>query len=199
MQRDTPGRYAFAQYVSYTVSALGSGVVGIWLNTLHRAWVFAAALIVGLRLFANHTNSIEVTRAFEGAVAVLGHFSTRSQQSAHYHTILTHMRLDIDRHQQDLASSERQSSSRLVSRIFSMPPQTSQTSDQSVTISLTSSQPGEVETSSVIESDGQTAPISSLKDYQWLTPTNAPTLLGLDGLASYPWDDFSVPEQGGSV
>jgi hypothetical protein len=69
-------------------------------------------------MFLKEEAKNELRRAFDAGRAVLRKLSIRSQQSELYFEILSDLIKDVDRHRLQVAARERDSSSRLVSRIF---------------------------------------------------------------------------------
>src|SRR5258707_1102201 len=103
----------------------------IQLMIVHRAWSFAAALILGLVMFMAEEPNIQIRKSFESAMAVLRKLSTRSQQSERYLEILSDLIDEVDKRQQQLAALKRKTSSRLVSRIFRLDRQNENSFDNS--------------------------------------------------------------------
>ena len=71
-------------------------------------------------MFLKEEANNELRRAFDAARAVLRKLSIRSQQSERYFEILSDLVDEVDRHKLRVATRKRESSSRLVSRIFSL-------------------------------------------------------------------------------
>lgn len=85
-----------------------------------RAFIFAAALILGLVLFTDSDCDKDVEKSLHAAVAVMGKLSRRSRQAEHYLWILRDMRRDIERLQEQTASKRRESSQRPVKKLLQL-------------------------------------------------------------------------------
>jgi hypothetical protein len=83
-----------------------------------RAFVFAAALILGLILFTDENAARDVRNSLAAAIEVMKKLSRRSRQAEHYHFILRDMEKDIDCFQEQIAMSKRESSRRPVRRLM---------------------------------------------------------------------------------
>lgn len=97
----------------------------------NRAFVFAAALVLGFSMFAHRDVDTEIDSAFTGAITILRMLSQQSAQAVHYLEILTLLESAITQQRQRLSSQARQRRSQYVSRIFSLNdnPQTPARSD----------------------------------------------------------------------
>ncbi|KAJ5919375.1 hypothetical protein N7466_010318 [Penicillium verhagenii] len=85
-----------------------------------KAFVFAAALVLGFSMFAHRDVDSEIDSAFKGALTILRMLAQQSAQAAHYLEILTLLEAAITQQRQRLASQARQRRSQYVSRIFSL-------------------------------------------------------------------------------
>ncbi|KAJ5945893.1 hypothetical protein N7454_002732 [Penicillium verhagenii] len=85
-----------------------------------KAFVFAAALVLGFSMFAHRDVDSEIDSAFKGALTILRMLARQSAQAAHYLEILTLLEAAITQQRQRLASQARQRRSQYVSRIFSL-------------------------------------------------------------------------------
>ncbi|KAJ5657318.1 uncharacterized protein N7484_000967 [Penicillium longicatenatum] len=85
-----------------------------------KAFVFAAALVLGFSMFAHRDVDSEIDSAFSGALTILRMLAQQSAQAAHYLEILTLLEAAITEQRQRLASQARQRRSKYVSRIFSL-------------------------------------------------------------------------------
>ncbi|KAH8422360.1 Zn(II)2Cys6 transcription factor [Aspergillus melleus] len=84
-----------------------------------KAFVFAAALVLGFSMFSqNHTDSI-LDEAFNGAIEILHTLSQQSAQAAHYYEILTFLRNAIEQRRRLLQQTQ-QNNSPYVSKLFSL-------------------------------------------------------------------------------
>ena len=86
-----------------------------------RAFVFAAALILGFSMFSQREVDPGLEETFHGAVDILRMLSRQSAQAAHYFEILTTLGNAINEQRQRLVSQRRQSS-QYVSKLFSLNP-----------------------------------------------------------------------------
>jgi hypothetical protein len=85
--------------------------------------VFAAALILGLILFTDENAARDVRKSLVSAIEIMKKISGRSRQAEHYLFILRDMQKDIERFQEQVATSRRQSSHRPVKRLMQQPAQ----------------------------------------------------------------------------
>ncbi|KAJ5638230.1 hypothetical protein N7490_008109 [Penicillium lividum] len=85
-----------------------------------KAFVFAAALVLGFSMFAHRAVDSEIDSAFTGALTILKMLARQSAQAAHYLEILTLLETAVTQQRQRLASQARQRRSQYVSRIFSL-------------------------------------------------------------------------------
>lgn len=88
--------------------------------TIPRAFVFAAALILGFSMFSHREIDSEIDGAFAGALIILRMLAHQSAQAAHYLEILTLLEAAVTQQRQRLAAQARQRRSQYVSRIFSL-------------------------------------------------------------------------------
>ncbi|KAJ5783265.1 hypothetical protein N7457_005039 [Penicillium paradoxum] len=88
--------------------------------TLTRAFIFAAALVLGFSMFSNREVNSEVDDAFRGALSILRMLALQSAQAAHYLEITTMLEAAINQQRQRLATQARRRRSQYVSRIFSL-------------------------------------------------------------------------------
>jgi hypothetical protein len=150
---------------------------------------------MGLVMFVKEKTSRDIIKAFDSALAVLRKFSSRSQQSEHYHAILTDLLIDVNNRQQQMASRERASSNRMVSRIFSLHSERATDIDDYAVPDL-----DEYQSSS--EDFSNSASNSGRPDYTSIFPSTWSGIDGATGLANhdnftfYPWDDFAMVEEG---
>ncbi|KAJ5813449.1 uncharacterized protein N7503_000199 [Penicillium pulvis] len=85
-----------------------------------KAFVFAAALVLGFSMFAHRDVDTEIDSAFAGALTILRMLAQQSAQAAHYLEILTLLEAAVTQQRERLASQARQRRSKYVSRIFSL-------------------------------------------------------------------------------
>jgi hypothetical protein len=87
-----------------------------------RAFIFAAALILGFSMFTKRESDLELESAFGGARNILQMLSSQSAQAAHYFEILTLLSVAISRQRQSLASQSTSIKARnpYVGKIFSL-------------------------------------------------------------------------------
>lgn len=85
-----------------------------------RAFVFAAALVLGFSMFSNRDIDSEIDSAFGGALTILRMLAHQSAQAAHYLEILTLLEAAVTQQRQRLAAQARHRRSQYVSRIFSL-------------------------------------------------------------------------------
>lgn len=67
---------------------------------MHRALIFAAALILGFSLFVEKDINIETEAMFTGACDIMSLFSIGSPQASRYHKIMMHLAQTIARQRQ---------------------------------------------------------------------------------------------------
>ncbi|KAJ5200845.1 hypothetical protein N7491_008351 [Penicillium cf. griseofulvum] len=85
-----------------------------------KAFVFAAALVLGFFKFCHRDVDSEIDDVFRGALAILRMLASQSAQAAHYLEIITMLEAAINEQRQRLAAQARQRRSQYVSRIFSL-------------------------------------------------------------------------------
>lgn len=85
-----------------------------------RAFVFAAALVLGFSMFSHRDVDTEIDNAFSGALSILQMLAQQSAQAAHYLEILTLLEGAVTQQRQRLSAQARQRRSQYVSRIFSL-------------------------------------------------------------------------------
>jgi hypothetical protein len=86
----------------------------------NRAFIFAAALVLGFSMFAHRDIDSEVDDAFRGAITILRMLASQSAQAAHYLDITNMLESAIIQQRQQLAAQARRRRSQYVSRIFSL-------------------------------------------------------------------------------
>ncbi|KAJ5352765.1 hypothetical protein N7452_001739, partial [Penicillium brevicompactum] len=85
-----------------------------------KAFIFAAALVLGFSMFAHRDIDSEIDQAFRGAMTILRMLASQSAQAAHYLDITIMLEAAINQQRQRLAAQARQRRSQYVSRIFSL-------------------------------------------------------------------------------
>jgi hypothetical protein len=88
--------------------------------TFDRAFIFAAALVLGFSMFSQRDVDPEIDDVFHGALTILRMLASQSAQAAHYLEIITKLEAAISKRRQQLAAQARQRRSQYVSRIFSL-------------------------------------------------------------------------------
>ncbi|KAJ5371496.1 uncharacterized protein N7496_007588 [Penicillium cataractarum] len=88
--------------------------------SLLKAFVFAAALVLGFSMFSHRDVDTEIDNAFTGALSILQMLAQQSEQAAHYLEILTLLEAAVTQQRQRLSAQARQRRSQYVSRIFSL-------------------------------------------------------------------------------
>ncbi|CEJ57965.1 hypothetical protein PMG11_06639 [Penicillium brasilianum] len=88
--------------------------------SLLKAFVFAAALVLGFSMFSHRDVDTEIDSAFTGALSILQMLAQQSAQAAHYLEILTLLQAAVTQQRQRLSAQARQRRSQYVSRIFSL-------------------------------------------------------------------------------
>lgn len=88
--------------------------------TFDRAFIFAAALVIGFSMFSQRDVDPDIDDVFRGALTILRMLALQSAQAAHYLEIITKLEAAINKQRQQLAAQARQRRSRYVSRIFSL-------------------------------------------------------------------------------
>lgn len=87
---------------------------------VRRAFVFAAALVLGFSMFSHRDVDSEIDGAFTGALTILRMLAQQSAQAAHYLEILTLLEAAVTQQRRQMAAQARQRRSQYVSRIFSL-------------------------------------------------------------------------------
>ncbi|KAJ5560756.1 hypothetical protein N7535_008953 [Penicillium sp. DV-2018c] len=145
-----------------------------------KAFIFAAALVLGFSMFSHRDVDPETDVAFRGALTILRMLSVRSAQAAHYLEITTMLEAAVMQQRRRLSTHARQQRSRYVSRIFSL-------SDSPIT---PPSQTGEDEQA------GTATPLlsQSVPSYSWLQSDDGTTVTPpiVDG-ALFDWDGMDLP------
>ncbi|CAG8038773.1 unnamed protein product [Penicillium olsonii] len=85
-----------------------------------KAFIFAAALVIGFSMFAHRDIDTEIDEAFRGAMTILRMLASQSAQAAHYLDITIMLEAAVNQQRQRLAAQARQRRSQYVSRIFSL-------------------------------------------------------------------------------
>ena len=151
----------------------------------NRAFIFAAALVLGFSMFAHRDIDSEIDDAFRGAITILRMLASQSAQAAHYLDISTMLEAAINQQRQRLAAQARQRRSQYVSRIFSL-------SDNPTTLRRQSE--GDEQASNATPLLAQSVP-----SYPWLqseagtgavTPLIDSTLFDWEGMDLPLWDSF---------
>ncbi|CAI7595322.1 unnamed protein product [Penicillium viridicatum] len=84
-----------------------------------KAFIFAAALVLGFSMFSRHDMDPEIDDVFRGALTILRMLASQSAQAAHYLEIITKLDAAISKQRQRLAAQARHRRSQYVTRIFS--------------------------------------------------------------------------------
>ncbi|KAF4548403.1 Fungal specific transcription factor domain-containing protein 44 [Elsinoe fawcettii] len=163
---------------------------------LMKAFVFAAALILGFSLFAQLEVDLETDAMFAGARDILQSFSARSSQAAHYYEILSSLTQTIHRQRQQFAMQSRRRSNAYVGQLFKTaepepPPQLDQTLAESSTDDINSL----INTAKFSDLDMwmQNQPI--FNNLPESTDMVGADLLGWDSLDLGLWDNFPYMNQ----
>jgi hypothetical protein len=91
-------------------------------NINHRAWIFAAGLVLGFSILVHDGADTASRDAFKGAQRVLGSFRRLSAQADQYYHILANFSDAIDAYRAQVRRERRTATPALVERIFSMEP-----------------------------------------------------------------------------
>ncbi|CAI7632052.1 unnamed protein product [Penicillium palitans] len=156
-----------------------------------KAFIFAAALVLGFSMFSHREVDSEIDDVFRGALIILRMLASQSAQAAHYLEIITKLEAAISKQRQRLVAQARQRRSQYVTRIFSLndTPATPQTQ-------------GEGEEGEEEEAVNTTPPLShSVTSYAWLhsddgtaaaasPPMIDGTLFDWEGMDLPLWDSF---------
>lgn len=89
-------------------------------NNIRRAWIFAAALVLGFASLGEGGANADVRGAFRSSQSVLRTFGHLSAQSEQYYRIITSFSDTIDEYWGQIDGGRRQSKRPLVERIFSL-------------------------------------------------------------------------------
>ncbi|KAJ5313202.1 uncharacterized protein N7443_000086 [Penicillium atrosanguineum] len=158
-----------------------------------KAFVFAAALVLGFSMFSHHDVDPEIDGAFTGALAILRMLAHQSAQAALYLDILTSLEAAVTQQRRRMAAQARQRRSQYVSRIFSL---------------TDSPRPARMQS----EEEGRTAATSLIPGgpfYPWAPQDDGPrtvtppvidgAFLDWEGMELPLWDSFPFTEPGSSV
>ncbi|CAI7604362.1 unnamed protein product [Penicillium discolor] len=85
-----------------------------------KAFIFAAALVLGFSMFSHREVDSEIDDVFRGALTILRMLASQSAQAAHYLEIITKLEAAISKQRQRLVAQARQRRSQYVTRIFSL-------------------------------------------------------------------------------
>ncbi|KAF4762748.1 hypothetical protein N7455_003593 [Penicillium solitum] len=157
-----------------------------------KAFIFAAALVLGFSMFSHREVDSEIDDVFRGALTILRMLALQSAQAAHYLEIITKLEAAISKQRQRLVAQARQRRSQYVTRIFSLndTPATPQTQGE-----------GDEEEEEE-EAVNTTPPLShSVTSYAWLhsddgtaaavsPPMIDGTLFNWEGMDLPLWDSF---------
>ncbi|KAJ5128106.1 hypothetical protein N7448_008885 [Penicillium atrosanguineum] len=158
-----------------------------------KAFVFAAALVLGFSMFSHHDVDPEIDGAFTGALTILRMLAHQSAQAALYLDILTSLGAAVTQQRRRMAAQARQRRSQYVSRIFSL---------------TDSPRPARMQS----EEEGRTAAASLIPGglfYPWAPQDDGPrtvtppvidgAFLDWEGMELPLWDSFPFTEPGSSV
>ncbi|KAJ5674324.1 uncharacterized protein N7477_004258 [Penicillium maclennaniae] len=158
-----------------------------------KAFVFAAALVLGFSMFSHRDVDPEIDGAFTGALTILRMLAHQSAQAAHYLEILTLLEAAVTQQRRQIAAQARQRRSQYVSRIFS----------------LTGS-PAPARVQSEDEGRGAATPLIAGGPFcPWIPQDDGPgtvtppvmdgVFLDWQGMELPMWDSFPFTEPGSSV
>ncbi|PYH92670.1 Zn(II)2Cys6 transcription factor [Aspergillus ellipticus CBS 707.79] len=85
-----------------------------------KAFVFAAALVLGFSMFSQKETDPSLEQAYRGALEILRMLSQQSAQAGHYYEILSYLGNAIAEQRQRLMQHSQQSKNRYVSKLFSL-------------------------------------------------------------------------------
>lgn len=142
-----------------------------------RAFVFAAALILGFSMFSQNHRDQVLDEAFNGAIGILKALSAQSAQAGHYYDILTFLGNAIDQRWRLLQQSQ-QHKSPYVSKLFSLKSQRDQ-ADSGNTASTPVNGGSDVAT-----------PNDIFDMLPSMDPAELDTAPGWDGMELPMWDSF---------
>lgn len=163
------------------------------MGVVYRAFVFAAALVLGFSMFSHRDIDSEVDGAFAGALSILRMLSHQSAQAAHYLEILTLLEAAVTQQRRRLAAQARQRRSQYVSRIFSL-------NDGPVSARWQSDGEGRAATTP-LQQGGPFYPWTPQHDgpATMTPPVIDGAFLDWEGMELPLWDSFPFTEPGSSV
>ncbi|KAJ5388851.1 hypothetical protein N7509_011392 [Penicillium cosmopolitanum] len=156
-----------------------------------KAFVFAAALVLGFSMFCHGDVDSEIDSAFAGAISILRMLAQQSAQAAHYLEILTMLEVAVTQQRQRQAAQARQRRSRYVNRIFSLHESPSTPRMQSNDDSRTDATP--------LNTGGPFYPWIPQEDGPVTPPVIDGAFLDWEGMELPLWDSFPFTEPGSSV
>ncbi|KAJ5584812.1 uncharacterized protein N7459_004612 [Penicillium hispanicum] len=160
-----------------------------------KAFIFAAALVLGFSMFSHRAVDSEIDGAFAGAQVILRMLAHQSAQAAHYLEILTLLEAAVTQQRHGLAAQARQRRSQYVSRIFSMndspTPAHTQSEDEARADSATP----------LLTQGGPYYPWNPQDDDPATVtpPVMDGAFLNWEGMELQLWDSFPFTEPGSSV
>ncbi|KAF9885871.1 hypothetical protein FE257_012249 [Aspergillus nanangensis] len=145
-----------------------------------KAFIFAAALVLGFSMFSHKEADSAVEEAFNGALQILQTLAQQSAQASHYYEILTLLKSAIDEQRQRLMQYSNQHKNRYVSKLFSLSsPNTNAGTQDNIAMSVESNE-------SLL-----TAPLNPLDSWSFMDPPeNNSDFPGWDGMELPLWDSF---------
>ncbi|KAJ5690861.1 hypothetical protein N7462_005253 [Penicillium macrosclerotiorum] len=161
---------------------------------LLKAFVFAAALVLGFSMFSHRDVDAEIDGAFTGALVILRMLARQSAQAAHYFEILTLLEAAVSQQRQRLSAQARHRRSQYVSRIFSL-------SEATPTPRMEDGGRDDM-TSSLLAQGGAFYPWLPAHDNGSATvtpPITDSAFLDWEGMELPLWDSFPFTEPGSSV
>lgn len=163
------------------------------MGVVYRAFVFAAALVLGFSMFSHRDIDSEVDGAFAGALSILRMLSHQSAQAAHYLEILTLLEAAVTQQRRRLAAQAQQRRSQYVSRIFSL-------NDGPVSARMQSEGEGLAATTP-LQQGGSFYPWTPQHDgpATMTPPVIDGAFLDWEGMELPLWDSFPFTEPGSSV
>ncbi|KAL4891501.1 hypothetical protein BDV59DRAFT_203410 [Aspergillus ambiguus] len=145
-----------------------------------KAFVFAAALVLGFSMFSRKERDSGIEQAFNGALEILHTLAQKSAQASHYYEILTSLKNAITAQRQRLMQYPPQNKTRYVSKLFSLNSSRSMPGFQNpVTLSVETDDPSMPTTPNILDS-------WSLMD----AVSQDSTFSGWEGLELPLWDSF---------
>ncbi|PLB46450.1 Zn(II)2Cys6 transcription factor [Aspergillus steynii IBT 23096] len=149
-----------------------------------KAFVFAAALVLGFSLFSKNGTDSVLDEAFNGAIAILEALSEQSAQAAHYYEILTFLQNAIEQRRR-LLQQEQQNKNPYVSKLFSLNHQRNQ------------SDPGNISMTPVSGGSDMPTPNGVLDMWSFMDPAElGSTAPGWEGMELPVWDNFPFAAAG---